>query len=126
MNLRLPESEPGTLSSELHAHYITMNFHSINIEALNKEMYYKPSWYLDKNIFVYLLSLSDFTTEDIFTIARLYIKYKPVKNQYELQIFFKNLLKKINCTNINDVYNITRNNYSDQKKFIKPEHIAGS
>jgi predicted membrane channel-forming protein YqfA (hemolysin III family) len=103
-----------------------MNFHSINIEALNKEMYYKPSWYLDKNIFIYLLGVSDFTTEDIFTIARLYIKYKPIKNQYELQIFFQYLLKKINCTNISDVYNITRNNYSYQNKFIKIEHIAGS
>jgi hypothetical protein len=92
-----------------------MNFNSINIETLYEEMYYKPSWHLDKDIFIYLLSVSDFKTEDICTIARLYIKYRPTTDQYELRKYFQYFLKKIDCDDINDVYNITRNAYLSQK-----------
>lgn len=88
-----------------------MSAKKINIQALYKEMHYKPAWYLDKDIFIYLLNLSEFKTQDLLTLARLYIKYQPKTEKCELKKYFKYLLHKNNYLTIYDLYRVTRTIY---------------
>lgn len=88
-----------------------MNLKKINIQALYKEMHYKPGWYLDKDIFIYLLNLSEFKTKDLLTLARLYIKYQPRTEKCELKKYFTYLLNKNHFSTIYDLYTVTRTIY---------------
>jgi hypothetical protein len=74
-------------------------------------MQYKPAWYTDQKTFINLLTLQELTNDDLLILARLYIKYQPITNKYELKSCFKYLLKKANCQTIDDLYIMTRKQY---------------
>jgi hypothetical protein len=86
---------------------------NINLRNLNVEMHYQPGWYSDKDLFLNLLNTSALDIQDMLILARLYIKYQPILNKYKLLYScFQYLLGKVNCSKIDDLYLITRNQYT--------------
>lgn len=85
---------------------------NINLINLDVEMHYKPGWYSDKDLFINLLNTSLLDMQDMLILARLYIKYQPILNKCELYSCFQYLLSKVNCFTIDDLYFITRNQYT--------------
>lgn len=69
----------------------------MNIQKLNTQLYYHPSWPNDKNTFIRLLNQSNFTDKDIKLFARLYVKYSHLHcfESNELTHYFTYMLGKM-------------------------------
>lgn len=90
----------------------------LNINKLNKELFYHPHWPEDQKSCLQLLDQSSFTNEDILLLARLYIKYSHLHyfTLSELTKYFKYMLQKTQIYNHNNLFKKTReiyhNNYN--------------
>jgi hypothetical protein len=86
----------------------------IDISKLNLEMYYEPSWPEDKPIFLNLIR--DVQLEDldhiILVIARLHIRYQHIIHRKEIQKSFIYLLKRVKCSNVEELYNLAYSIYN--------------
>lgn len=81
---------------------------SLNLDLLNEEMYYEPSWYIDQFLFYELLNASKLTKPQYLEIARLHIKYRHILHRPAAKKSFAYLLSKTKCLNILDLYNLTK------------------
>ena len=92
---------------------------NVNIKKIHFELYYHPPWPKDKLTFIRLLNQSEFTEDDIITLAQLYVKYSHIHyfQVSELKYYFKYMLKKMEISNEKQLFKKTNKIY--QKKVNK-------
>jgi len=81
----------------------------MDLQALNKELYYHPAWHDDKEIFIRLANMHTLSKADILELGRLRVKYEPVISLHHQQInrYFAHLIKKAGCIDEEDLFSIT-------------------
>ena len=85
----------------------------VNLNRLNKDLYYHPAWAEDKKVLIPLIYQSSFTDSDILIFARLYVKYSHLHcfQVSELTKYFNHMLQKMQLYTSQSLFQKTNNIY---------------